>query len=426
MKMIKNLKHGLLLVVLVAGVSASAQEVLDRIAAVVNKDVVLLSEIDEKVFLLAAQGQLQNADSTRVEQLRREILDRLVEEKLIEQRAKSQGFEVSDAEITAAVDQAVERVKERYPNPGDFQKALDAEGITLTMLRERYEGELRRERMMQMVVGREIRSRVNITSEDVEAYYAQNKDQLPGSPEEILLAHVLAEPVTAQQVAEARQLAGEARERLVGGEDWESLAKDYRVIEEPQTYCKGDLDPAFESALSAIEPGGVTMPLQVPGRFHVFQLVSREGDCFELRFLMVQIPGTQEDADRALSRVEEARERVLAGEDFAVVAAEVSDDADSKENGGELGWVALEGLLPEVAEIIKKTETGDITGVAQSERGFHVFKVLDRRAGRALEYDEIQDELRQYLEQQELEKAYTEWLADVRDSAYVEIKAWSR
>jgi parvulin-like peptidyl-prolyl isomerase len=108
------------------------------------------------------------------------------------------------------------------------------------------------------------------------------------------------------------------------------------------------------------------------------------------------------------------------------VALEMSDDPSTRENGGNLGWTATEVLLPGVKEVVDTLEVGGVSPVLSSDRGFHVFKVTNRRTGGEFTYEEIEDQLRGFLEQKKLTEVYDEWMAGIRDSAYVEIKAWER
>src|SRR5262245_7487809 len=161
---------------LIALLSLTGGQVVDRIAAVVNDDIILVSEVEEKLFLLDAQGQLKGRDSTQVAGMRKEILDRLIEEKLVVQRAKSQDMKIDDTDVLKRVNDAMDKVKAQFPNPEAYRQALNQEGITENMLRERYESDIKNEVLGQRIVSKEVRSKVEVSSDDVEKYYKENKD----------------------------------------------------------------------------------------------------------------------------------------------------------------------------------------------------------------------------------------------------------
>jgi len=403
-----------------------AGEVVDRIAAVVNERVILLSEVDEKVFILQAQGELQGKDSTQVAGIRRDILDRLVEEELVVQRAKSRGLTVEPSEVTEAVDKAVEKVRSSFPDEAAFQAALAAEGISLLQLRERYQNDVEQERLAQRVVAQEIRSKVEVTTEEVQKYYKEHHDEIPPSPPEVRLAHIVVEPQNPKEMAAAEAAITRARERLEAGEEFAAVVADYNGGD-LGNFCAGDLDPQIEDVLAWLQPGELSKPTRSGQGWHIFEVLDRDDKgCVTVRHLFVPVVTSEEDVRLAAARAEEARTHVLAGEQFATVAADMSDDDATREQGGDLGWAPVPSLLPEVSAQLDSLGVGDVSRVVRSERGFHVFQLLERREGGEMSFEEIRDRLRQFMEQQKLEEAYTTWLNAVKDSAYVEIIAWSR
>ena len=407
-------------------------EVIDRIAAVVNDDVILLSEVDEKLFIVAAQGQLQGRDSTEVAQVRRDILDRLIEERLVVQRAKSQGIRVDDSEIVARVDEAMTKVKSQFPTTADFERALQSEGLTETMLRERYENDVRQEFLAQRIVGREIRGKVEVTSDQVKKFYDENQDQLPPKPDELEMAHLVCFPISPEKDKAARAKIEAAAKRLATGESFEDVAK--AMSEDPTSarggllgwFGPGDLDPDFQATVDTLDTMQISEPIQTRFGYHIVQVLDRNDDRFQVRHILVLVEPSGEELARAYERAQAAHDRLEAGAEWATVVREASDDEFTRDDGGNLGWTSSETLLPDVAAVLDSLTVGDYSDLVQTEPGYHVFKLLNRRGGEAYTYDEIRDRLRQLVENQELQKVYDEWMAGIRDSAYVEIKAWNR
>lgn len=408
----------------------TAGEVIDRIAAVVNEDIILLSEVEEKLFILDSQGQLAGRDSTEIAEIRREVLNRLIEEKLVVQRAKSQGITVDESEVTQRVDAAMAQVKGQFPTDAAFQSALTREGISETMLRERYENDVRQEILAQRVVGREIRNQVEVTTDEVQKYFREHQDELPQRPDEVELAHIVAYPVDPAKDRAALERIEAARARILGGESFETVAAE--TSDDPSKarggelgwFADGDLDPDFQAAVDTLGLGVLSPPVRSRFGYHVIEVEEKDADRFRVRHILALVQASQEDVTLAQERAAEARERVLAGESFESVAEEMSDDPLTRDRGGDLGWTPMEALLPAVAAMIDSVGVNHISPVVPSDRGFHVFKIKNRRGGGAYEFSEIRDQLRTYLENQELETAYGKWMTGVRDSAYVEIKAW--
>jgi peptidyl-prolyl cis-trans isomerase SurA len=410
----------------------TAGDVIDRIAAVVNDDVILLSEVDEKLFILDSQGQLAGKDSTEVHQIRRDILDRLIEERLVVQRARSQGITVEAQEVTARVDAALEQVKSQFPSEEAFQDALRKEGISITMLRERYESDVQQELLAQKIVGREIRGKVEVTGDQVRKFYDEHKDELPQKPEEVHLAHVVVYPIDAAMDRSARERIEAARKRLAAGEAFETVAA---ALSEDATRTRGgllgefgpgDLDPDLEAAIDTLRTGVVSSPVRTRLGYHLIEVVSREGGRNKIRHILARIEIRPADLALARGKAESALARIQGGESFGDVAKAMSDDELTRDNGGDLGWTPVEALVPAIAAMIDSVGMSGLSPVVESDRGYHIFKVLNRRSGGTYEFEDVQDRLRQYVEQQELEKAYDTWMTAVRDSAYVEVKNWER
>src|SRR5262249_41725300 len=163
---------------------------------------------------------------------------------------KSQSIEADASDLQKRVDDAMDKVRSQFQTPEAFRQALNQEGITETMLRERYQNDIEQEVLGQRIVSKEVRSKVEVTSDDVEKYYKENKDQLPHKASEVELAHFLARPVDATVEAAALDKIQKARARIVGGEKFEDVAA--QVSDDPSRgrggllgwFQKGDLDPA--------------------------------------------------------------------------------------------------------------------------------------------------------------------------------------
>jgi len=300
------------------------------------------------------------------------------------------------------------------------------------MLRERYQNDIEQEVLGQRIVSKEVRSKVEVSTDDVEKYFKENKDQLPRKPSEVELAHFLAKPVDATVEAAALDKIQKARARIVAGEKFEDVAS--QVSDDPSRgrggllgwFQKGDLDPAFEAAAESLKVGELSGPVRSAFGYHVIEVLERDGERFKVRHILALVEPKPEQIQAAHDRAEAARARMAGGEPFEKVVKEASEDEETKNQSGNLGWISPQLLLPEVAGFIDSLKVGEVSPVVRSAKGFHVFKVLNRRAGEDYTYDEIKDRLKVYLEQQQLEKAYDTWMKGVRDSAYVEIKSWSR
>ena len=191
-------------------------------------------------------------------------------------------------------------------------------------------------------------------------------------------------------------------------------------------FSPGDLDTDFEAAAESLAVNQLSDVVRTTFGFHLIEVLNRDGERFEVRHILALVEPSTRELEDARGRATEAWERIQGGEPFEDVAQEVSDDELTREDGGDLGWTPVEFLLSTVQDVVDTLEVGEVSTVTASDRGFHVFKVLNRRSGGEFEFEEIKDRLRTFLEQKKLEEVYDEWMTGVRDSAYVEIRAWNR
>ncbi len=169
---------------------------------------------------------------------------------------------------------------------------------------------------------------------------------------------------------------------------------------------RGDLDPDLESAIDTLKIGEVSAPVRTRLGYHLIEVLSREGDRSKVRHILARIESVRPTWRWRAARRKSALARIQGGEYFADVAKAVSDDELTRDNGGDLGWTPVQALVPAIAAMIDSVGMSGVSPVVESDRGYHVFKVLNRRSGGTYDFEDVQDRLRQYVEQQELEKAY--------------------
>ncbi|TPW18079.1 MAG: peptidyl-prolyl cis-trans isomerase SurA [bacterium] len=408
----------------------AAPRTVERVVAVVNDEPILSSEVDEQLSLLVASRRVDPADTSVVSQARHEILEQLIQERLIIDYAAKEGITVTDDQIEPQVQASIDEVKARVGTEEKFQEELAREGLTIDSLRERYRLEMRKEAMAQRIIEREIRSKVKITEADVDTFFRNNKDQLPVKPATYELAHVLIIPRPDDgRRAAAKARAEQAQKRLEAGESWEKVTAE--VSEDPSTAGNGgmlgeaslgDFDPAFEAAIEVLEPGQRTGVVETSAGFHIIELISRQGITYRARHILLMAQPSPEDVGKAIDRAGKVRAQALAGADWAALVKDSSDDAGTRETEGKLGEVPASRLGRSYIAALDSLQIGGISDVIQGPTGFHVFKLLGRSAGGAYQYADIKEQLMNMLSQKKLAEAYEKWIADLRKNAFVEFK----
>jgi peptidyl-prolyl cis-trans isomerase SurA len=270
---------------LVAGLTLVAFPVaaqrLDGIAAVVNDEVVLQSDVEEQLYLFMMRAQAE-PDSTVADTLRRQILDQLIDEKLIVP-SKRLAVTVPDAEVNKQVDEALREAKERMGSPEAFKAQLEKENLTEAKLRDKYKSEVRRQMLAQRLVQKQV-ARKTVTQTEAEAYFKANPDKFPKMPAEVRVSvvQILAAADSAIDAA-ARSRANRARSRIVDG--GEKFAVAAEVSDDPSSgrsggdlgfFTRGQLDPGVEDAAFSLKVGLVSSPVRTSFGYHLIEVLDRD------------------------------------------------------------------------------------------------------------------------------------------------------
>jgi peptidyl-prolyl cis-trans isomerase SurA len=403
---------------------------LDGIAAIVNDSVVLMSEVQEQTFFFASQQGISLADTAALAAARAEVLQRLIDEKVIVDEARKRGMTVSRDDVEMAVDGVIQDMIHGTGSEEAFREQLERENLTEEELRALYRPRLEAQILASRLVRREVNTDAEVTDSDIETYYSQNQDQFPERPETVRMAHIYVGVLPdSMSYVQARETAERLRERVVAGESFETLAGEFSVDPSARKggdlgyFKKGQLDPRFEAAVFGAGPGQVAEVVQTRFGFHVIKVTDIRGDS-EARASHILIPVVPMEAAVATARtkIESLKTALDEGADFADVAAMGSEDLETREKGGDLGYYAVADLTPDVREVISAMKPGDVSGVTEAPDGYHIFRLAERRPKGRFTLEETREDIRELIRREKLEEGYAEWIEELREGAYIEIK----
>ncbi|NZA26711.1 peptidylprolyl isomerase [Luteimonas sp. SJ-92] len=418
-----------LLAAALLGSAALAQQVqpLERIAAVVDEDVILQSELDRAVTNILAQYADRSDQLPPREVLERQVLERLILVRLQTDRAAATGVRVGDAEIDAAV---ANIAQQNNFSAEQLRQQVAAEGMSFADFRN----SLRDELMVQRLRQRFAQSTISVSDAEVDAAL---ESQASGGTQ-YQLAHVLValpDGATADQIATAQQKIDGIKGLLDRGE-MEFAAAAVRYSDSPNALEGGDLGwrsldeipAAFAGQLRAMQPGEVIGPIRGPSGFQLLQLVStRESGGaatvaeYQARHILIRSGGDTSD-EQARARAETLRARAADGADFATLAAEHSDDAASRERGGDLGWFTAEQFGPEFGGRVASLEDGAISAPFKTQAGWHVVQRIGSRQASAAGNETRRNQVREAIGQRKLEDEWDRFLRQMRGEAFVDIR----
>ncbi len=402
---------------------------LDEVAAIVNKDVILKSEVQEQTFFYASQEGISLADSASFASASREVLDRLVEEKVIIAEARKRAMTVSDQDVERAVDGVIQDMIRGTGSQEAFREQLEREGLTEEELRQIYRPRLEAQILASRLVRREVNTGVQVTDSEVETYYYENEEEFPERPESVRLSHIYVSVLPdSAAFAQARAAAERIRERIVQGEDFSTLAEELSADPSGRRggdlgyFERGELDPRFEEAVFSTETGELAPVVQTRLGFHVIKVTDRRGDEARASHILVPVSPSRTSIERAQAKIESLEAELDAGADFAELAAAASEDTETREYGGGLGYFAVEDLTPDVRQVVMDLRPGEVSQITQAPDGFHIFKMTEYKPKGRFTLEETEDDIREMLRRDKLEEAYSEWIEELKKDAYIEIK----
>ncbi|HEY6867218.1 MAG TPA: peptidylprolyl isomerase [Candidatus Eisenbacteria bacterium] len=424
----------------------SGSDRLDGIAAVVNDDVVLQSDVEDQLYQFLAQAHVQ-PDPAALDTLRRQVLDQLINERLIVAEAKRNGLTANDAEVSRQVDEAVRQKKDALGGEQAFQDQLKAENMTEAMVRDRYHQQLERELLARRMIEKAL-PRKPVSPTDAEAYFKQYPEKFPTRPSEVRL-QVIQIPVSPDSAADAKGKAAalEARRRIVGGEKFAKVAAE--VSDDPGTarsggdlgfFTRGSMDPGIEDAAFSLKLNELSQPVHSMYGWHLLEVLERDTlrtragkDSLDdrgvplleahARHILVRVPTGDADTERARALAARVRAEAAKGTFFGTLVHRYSRYKGQQDQNGDIGFISTATLQPSIRIGIDSLEVGQLSDVLQNQIGFNIFKVVDRKPERRYTYDEIKDELPDAVAEIKLRERYEEWVKGLRAKAHVEIRS---
>ncbi len=418
---------------LVAAGSGDSPQLVDRIVAIVDEEPILQSDLDRELELYRLEKQYAGQEIPAAsDEVRQEMLQRLIENKLIIAAAKQADMKVDDAAIEKSVEQKIDQFVTHFGSLEKLEAELYRSGMSLSDYKARMRSQLKDQQYMRLVVGKFIRPHIEVLENEVRDYYQDHLAEMPSDPDSLTISDIL---VTVQPTLTVRKQVQEQvvkiQAALKSGRDFASVAKEFSKGPGAKkgghfgTVAKGELfDPALDNAVFSLSVGQVSEPVVSSRGVHLLRLDAIEADGRRtLSQIFLPISVAKEDVEAARVRCAAARQRVLDGEPFALVASEVSEDPASVPNGGLLGTFALNDLSSKFQEALKDAHQGTITEPLLTPAGWYVFKVLERYSGHMYNYEELKDNLRQTVENQKIEKALSEYVQGLRERFFIDLKS---
>jgi peptidyl-prolyl cis-trans isomerase SurA len=405
--------------------SGIAQTLIDRIAAVVDKEIITESELNERVQFVAFQNRID----IKTKGIHKQVLDGMITEKLLLAQAKLDSVEVKEEEITAALDQQILNFVRQV---GSEQRVEQMYGKSIARIKREYREDIKNQLLVQHV-RQQHEEKLSVTRREVEDFFATYKDSLPAVPEEFTISHIycIPKPDSALE-AKTRSIMQSIEDSIRAGGDFADFAKRYSADGTAEHggdlgwAKRGDYVHDFEIAAFGLKEGELSAIVKTPFGFHLIQLINRRGESIHVRHILMRIAKGAASDSAAKDTLRSLKKRVLAGELFAELARIYSEDPDTKAVGGDLGTLTPDQVTKEFLIQLKEIKTGEISEPLQTSigvsYGYHIVWMRKRVESHTMNLKDDYRRVEQLALYMKKNKANEAWIAELKKNIYIDIR----
>ncbi len=397
---------------------------LDKIVAVVNEDVITKNELASRVSDYANQLKLSNSTSPEMEALRKQVLERIIRNRIQLQLAEKLGIKIDDIALNRMLEQLA---KSNSVTLDQLKSKLEETGIEFNRFRE----QTRKELIIKQLQQRLVANKVNVSDQEIKQFIQQNIEKKSENTRYHLLHILVATPesATPDDLISGKEKAMGIYTKIKEGDDFKKLAIKFS---DGRNALKGgdlgwrkggELPENFVTAANDLDAGDTTLPIHSASGYHILQLVDKSNrqnfvTQTHARHILILTDANTSD-DEAKKLLEEIKIKLKNGEDFAQLANEHSQDPGSKPNGGDLNWADPGNFVPEFEDIMIKLEEGEISEPFRTQFGWHILQVLGRREQDKTKAN-IEAQARDAIRKRKIDEELRLWLRRIREEAYVE------
>jgi len=406
---------------------AESVTMLDRVLVVVDDDIITLGEFESALNSMQSKLAASGEKSPSEKILKEKVLEQLVFEKLLQLHAKNTGINVTDAMLQQAMERLAKQNNLTVPQ---ILQKLKEQGIS----EETFKEDLKNQLLVQRAIERDVRRQVSVLDSEVDGVL---KNVAAARPDRTYnLSHIMLpvnEEASPAELEKGRERGISLRRRILEGKiSFDTAARKYSRAPDSEKggnlgwKTKDQLPALFANALEGMQEGDISKPLVSPGGIHLLKLNQLKGSKQQLvnqtraRHILFKAKN-KVDIEHAKLEMQKIRKRILAGEDFGELAAEVSQDTGSAVKGGELGWLNKGDTVPGFEQGMDALQVGEISQPIVSQFGVHLIQLEERRLLDVSE-QKRRDVIRQQIGKRKVAEKYNQFLKQLKSGAYIEYR----
>jgi peptidyl-prolyl cis-trans isomerase SurA len=399
---------------------------LDKIVAVVDKEIITDSDLQERITYIAIQNRLDAKSPA----LRKQVLEGMIADKLVLAQAILDSVNVTEEDVTRALDQQFQNFIRQAGSEQQLEKIY---GKPVARMKREFRPEMRKQLLIQRI-RQQRESNLAVARREVEEFYEAYKDSIPKVSEELELSHIFVVPKPDSALQEqARKKLNAIRDSVVAGGDFAEFAKRYS--QDPSAPSGGDLGwakrglvfvPEFEEAVFALKEKEISPVVKTEFGFHLIQLLERRGESVHARHILLRTERGPASDSAAVKQLRSLRDSILAGKSFAELARRYSEDDETKAEGGDLGRVAIDQLESDFASVVKDMKAGEISQphrvTLRSSYGYQIVLLKKRVPAHAVNLTDDYRRVEQMALYLKRNRQNAEWVEELKKNIYWEMR----
>ncbi len=382
----KKVYYFLLIVFFIFPNYSFSGEIVDRILAIVEDEVILMSEVEMLAQMYAYQLKVDpRVDPERFSQIRQESLNQLIEQYVLLAKAIEDSVEISEDEVNMVLDQQINEMIKQAGSQEELEKKL---GLPIRKVKNLYRDDVRKKGLIDRYK-QQLQEKVKITGEELEEFFTTFKDSLPEVPDNYLISQILKIKIPGDDSKNAAmEKAQMILQKLKEGADFFEMAEQYSDDEVTSSQGgllgfmkRGDLLKSFEDAAFSLELGEISDVIETPIGFHIMQVIEKKEDTVNLQHILIKTAENNDDESRTVEFLKELKKRAEDDELFDELAKEFSDDPEAKNTGGNIGWIYIEGIQEEIEpfkKVLPVLKVGEISEPFKTQFGYIIVKLEDK------------------------------------------------
>jgi len=404
----------------------TAQTMLDKIVAVVDKEIITDSDLQERITYIAIQNRLD----AKSPELRKQVLEGMIADKLVLAQAILDSVNVTEEEVTHALDQQFQNFIRQAGSEQQLEKIY---GKPVARMKREFRPEMRKQLLIQRI-RQQREANLAVARREVEEFYEAYKDSIPKVSEELELSHIFMVPKPDSALQEqAHKKLNAIRDSIVAGGDFAEFAKRYS--QDPSAPSGGDLGwakrglvfvPEFEEAVFALKEKEISPVVKTEFGFHLIQLLERRGESVHARHVLLRTERGPASDSAAVKQLRSLRDSILAGKSFAELARKYSEDDETKTEGGDLGRVAIDQLEPDFASVVKDMKAGEISQphrvTLRNSYGYQIVLLKKRVPAHAVNLTDDYRRVEQMALYLKRNRQNAEWVEELKKNIYWDMR----